>query len=453
MNVSKVYFLFLFFLLGGLVSLAFGFGYQTDARPQIFYDSYNASIFRQLNIGFGDRFAFDFYGKNGETIWLTPIDLILEDNIANDPYYAQIAKLDVRAFKRLSRFLKRSKYLVFWIVKGWQETWFDLDKIQRVMDKGYIPVFLYWYFGDELFDMPSEEEVELYLQDVQRVAVFLSRLNGTKLFIFEPEFNKPIIINSEEKSHIFASIISDAIDIMREYNSDMFISLCMMDTGDRNENATYPKCGYRNCALGDKYEWNKPAIVYNDLLDKLDFISFQEMVAQFSRDPQNPGTWDNPNPKIYTDAEIGINLLPKRILNLVSFLHQKYRKPIFLPYIAIASATWHDTDGDKYIDPDEFDPEGWVPKINYVYKSLRRLRPRLRRKGLFGYAPMMLFDHPQHDYGGYQFFMRNEYHLGIIATSAEDEIDEHLYGDIEPKGRVLRYIFSKKRSRRFLFLH
>ena len=66
---------------------------------------------------------------------------------------------------------------------------------------------------------------------------------------------------------------------------------------------------------------------------------------------------------------------------------------------------------------------------------------------------MMLFDHPQHDYGGYQFFMRNEYHLGIIATSAEDEIDEHLYGDIEPKGRVLRYIFSKKRSRRFLFLH
>ena len=43
---------------------------------------------------------------------------------------------------------------------------------------------------------------------------------------------------------------------------------------------------------------------------------------------------------------------------------------------------------------------------------------------------MELFDNPQHDKGGYQYFINNEYHLGIVGTSAVDETDKYLMGDI-----------------------
>ena len=33
----------------------------------------------------------------------------------------------------------------------------------------------------------------------------------------------------------------------------------------------------------DKNAWGKPSIIYNDLLDKLDFISFQEMVSTYPK--------------------------------------------------------------------------------------------------------------------------------------------------------------------------
>jgi hypothetical protein len=122
-------------------------------------------------------------------------------------------------------------------------------------------------------------------------------------------------------------------------------------------------------------------------------------------------------------------------------LHQKYQKPVFLPYIAVASGVWFDEDQDGEIDNEEFDPDGWNDKIVNVYKNLKKKRPVLLENGLFGYAPMELFDHPRHDYGGFQYFMRNEYHLGIINTDAIDETDEHLLGKLEPKGDVLGEIF------------
>jgi hypothetical protein len=52
---------------------------------------------------------------------------------------------------------------------------------------------------------------------------------------------------------------------------------------------------------------------------------------------------------------------------------------------------------------------------------------------MFGYSVMELFDNPRHDYGGYQFFINNEYHLGIIKSSAIDEEDNATNGDIEFK--------------------
>jgi len=53
-------------------------------------------------------------------------------------------------------------------------------------------------------------------------------------------------------------------------------------------------------------------------------------------------------------------------------LHQKYQKPVFLPYIAVASGVWFDEDKDGEIDNEEFDPDGWNDKIVNVYKNLKK---------------------------------------------------------------------------------
>ncbi len=393
-------------------------------------------IFSDLNVGFGDRFFWDFYGENNTVVWMSVHDLLLDDTIGSNPKYTKILRFDPAAFENLQGYLRNSKFLVFWLTKNWQESWFDVDQLNTLVSAGYVPVFMYWYFGDGLTGVPSDQEVREFLSDVDRVIQFLKKIQGKKLLIFEPEFNIPSIVNDPVAGEKFANIIGTAVDKVRSELPDTLISLCMMDAGSRNANDTNPSCGYENCALGDIGSWIKADNVYAHIVDRLDFMCFQEMVSQFSKDPSNPS-----QPKIYTEEEIGIDYLPERILNLTWFLRDMYGKPVLLGYIAVASGTWNDTDGDLQIDPGEFDPTGWDHKVVQTFRRLRELRPLLKEAGLFGYMPMMVFDHPQHDEGGYHFFLKNEHHIGIVRTSAVEEVDQHLYGDPKPKGTVLEEIY------------
>jgi hypothetical protein len=83
---------------------------------------------------------------------------------------------------------------------------------------------------------PTDDEIDKYYENVQKVSSFLSKLKGKKLLILEPEFNKDSVLSSEEKSKKFASIMSKSIDIVKAKNSYVFVSLCMTDTGNRGEN-------------------------------------------------------------------------------------------------------------------------------------------------------------------------------------------------------------------------
>ncbi|MBD3794094.1 MAG: hypothetical protein IE889_08070 [Campylobacterales bacterium] len=166
------------------------------------------------------------------------------------------------------------------------------------------------------------------------------------------------------------------------------------------------------------------------------------MVAQFSRNPSDPGGWSTPNPIAYTEENLGINYLAQRIANFSAYLSETHHKPVFLPYISIATATWTDSNNDGQLSDDEVDKEGWKHIPDTIYGGLDQQREQLHTNGLFGYLPMALFDDPRHDYGGYQYFMQNEYHLGLIQTGAEDETDKYIYGDLVFKGSVLDYIFG-----------
>jgi hypothetical protein len=217
----------------------------------------------------------------------------------------------------------------------------------------------------------------------------------------------------------------------------------MTDQGSRSVYKTDADCGYVNCALGDKDDWAKLNSMYDYILPHLDFLSFYQILGQFSRDHANSGTWNSPIPRSYSDGERGIDYLPQRIANLSKFLHDTHKKPVYMPYISIPTATWSDSNGNNILEDSEVNPNGWLTKANNVYLGLSQLKTTLKANGLFGYSTMELFDDPRHDYGGYQFLMNNTYHIGIIGSSARDETDIATYGDLRFKGTILNSMFNE----------
>ena len=416
--------------------------FQTLVLPLNLDDSFRYScnvkdkIVNSFGVGFGSANSFKFQDDNNESVWVSTVDLMLDEDIANNSYYQTIKNFSGSQFSTLQGYLSKSRYFALWVTKGWSESWFDKTKINQAIQSGKIPVFVYWYFGDELVeDMPTQSEIDEYYSDNQKLKNFLDDINGTKLLIMEPEFNKQTVLDNQQT---FTTIIGNAIDTLKD--DDTLLSLCITDTGNRSKAQTYAKCGYSNCALGDKYEWGLSKPIFDALLDKLDFISFQQMIGQFSRDPSDPGTWDTPNPKAYNDDEIGIDYLPKRIENMANYLYELYKKPIFLPYITIATASWSDEDSDGTIDAGEVNKTGWEDKANSVYANLNKTT--LLQNHLFGYSVMELFDNPRHDYGGYQFFINNEYHLGVVKSGAVDEDDNASNGDIVFKSSIMDSVFN-----------
>ncbi len=381
-------------------------------------------LFHIRGVGFGSADAFKFHNNE----YINVYDLI---NTQYDSYKNSVTDFNESAFVELSSYLQHTKYMVFWMTQEWQERWFDMEKIQKLMDQGKIPVFLYWYFGDHLQENGYlQNNKEDYLQDIQRVGKFIKQLKGDKFLILEPEFNKNNILQND--TDIFIDVMRHAIDELRTIDKNIFLSLAMMDTGSRTALSDLGKCGYSSCALGDISEWQRVERIYDALLEKIDFIAFEEMVAQFSRDPQNPGTWNAPNPKSYSDQEIGITYLAQRIENLAEYLKKRYNKPLFMPYIAIATATWSDNNGNNVVESDEINSSGWEMEAHKVYSELNVT-------ALFGYGVMELFDNPTHDSGGYQFFMENEYHLGIVKAPVKET---QLTGAIEFKSDIISTIFK-----------
>jgi len=399
-------------------------------------------LFKQINIGFGASGAFPFMGNNGSAVWISSADLILNKNIGNNNTYQTIKNFNVAQFNILQTYLKNTKFVGYWFTKYWSTTWFNLSKIQKLMDNGYIPVFHYWYFGDTLQNhFPTGQEINDYHVNNAKLASFLAQLHGEFLIIMEPEFNKSVITNTATNQHNFATIIANAIDIIKKGNTQALFSLCMTDTGRRDASSIDPTCGYKNCALGDINAWDIPKIIYNDLSKKLDFVSFQEMVGQFHRNSLNPGSWNSPIPISSTDIGTGITFLPQRISNFSKYLSNKYNKPIFLPYVAIPTETWIDSNNDNVIQKSELNPVGWETQASNAYQGLMQRKQELLNNNLFGFSTISLFDDPQHDIGGYQYFINNEYHMGIIKTTAKDKVDKYPFGDIVFKGSIINTLF------------
>jgi hypothetical protein len=398
-------------------------------------------IYDGFGVGFGGATSFKFAHEdlNRTSIYMSIDRLVGDFDFANYTYYHnELKDYNAAAFVELQNHLNNATFFTVWVTRGWQDFWFSKTAINNLIEQGKIPVFMYWYFGDGFVNgMPDQAAIDAYQADAQRFGEYLKDINGTKLVIFEPEFNKSAVLANPDD---FVAIIAQALDTIKAEDSRALFSLSMIDSGRRGLYSTDESCGYANCALGDKASWDRTQTIYEGLLDRLDFIAFQQMLAQFSRDPADPGGYTTPNPTTYTTEDLGIALLPKRIENIAQHLYETYHKPVFLPVISLATATWNDTDSNGEVEADEVNKTGWEEQAANVYRGMDRAR--LQASHLFGYSVMALFDKPDQDLGGYQYFMNNEYHMGIIKSSAPDATTKGVYGDIEFKGDMLESIFS-----------
>jgi len=398
----------------------------------------------RVKIGLNTAESLPFLTEDGSIEWIDIIDIMDDINLSDK----NIKEYNPFSFYRVRHILKNSDFLTLWLTKNWDESWFNIDKIQKYLDSGRFLIINYWYFGDGLNYIPNDDELNDYYDNVKKLSNSIAQVDGDILLVFEPEFNKYFITSDENNSKAFANIISKAIDIIKDKNPNILISLCMMDTGIRDVNQTWSDCGYDNCALGDKHEWQKADSVYRYLKDKLDFISFEETLAQFSRNLTNPGTLDEPNATSFTVDSVGLEQLPQRILNFTKYLHNKYDKPILLDYLGVASATWSDKNGDGKIQDEEINPDGWNSYIETLYKNLRDMQSDFIDAGLFAYSPWMLIDDPAHDKNGWQFYLQNEYHFGLMKSSAKPGVDDGFYGDMVAKGvNLLENAFGLTKER------
>jgi len=400
------------------------------------------ALTQTFNVGYGSRYAYFFTNEkeSSPSVAMSSVDLLMNEAIGSVNAYQSIKNFNATAFETLQKYLTKSKYTIYWITKGWEESWFNLSRIQKSVDAGYVPVIVYWYFGDELRHGLSINDLESYAIDNERLGTFLKKINGMKLLIMEPEFNKNHIIDNASSRNQFIEAMRSAIDTIKQEDNSTYFSLSMTDTGSRNSNRDCGD-GFASCALADIEQWSQTEPIYEALADKLDFISFHQMLGAFSRNPT-----DSDNPIAYTRTQLGIDYFAERIFNLTTYLNETYQKPVFLPYIGIATATWSDNNNNGAIENEELDLEGWEDVATSIYAQLAQKQEALLGAGLFGYAPMSLFDNPQHDEGGYQYFLNNEYHLGIFKTGAIDSVDNYPHGDIVLKGSdnaILSSIFGE----------
>ena len=375
----------------------------------------HGQFLKEFNTGYAG-YAWEFKGDENQSRWQSSIGLVLDDNI--DSY---IKDVDYDAFEKLRDSIDDSKFIVMWFTKNWQEYYFNPKLIQRAMNKGKIPVFLYWYFGDDFaVDNPTEvvsKKHRAYMKMNQRIMQFLNKLDGEVVLLLEPEFNKQHVLKNKENSDLFKAMMDYSLDYFRANSAKdlkLYLGLSMNDNGSKYKNEPFDLCGYEHCALGDKHTWNQSVEILKSLSSKLDVVSFSLMLSPFSRGLEDPNI-----PQGYKNEKLGIGFLPERIANLSQYLYQELQKPVFLSHLVMASGRWEDTNQNQKIENNEVDENGWNKEIYETYSNFDY--ELFKKSGMFGLSLMNLFDNPKHDIGGYNYFLQNEHHLGLIATGTDAE--------------------------------
>ena len=189
-----------------------------------------------------------------------------------------------------------------WITKDWKENWYPAEIINKGIEKGYIPIFIFYWFGDDISPKFVKKHEKEYFSTLTIFSKFLKKINGPVFVILNPEYNE----NGMEKSEYFDLLQAKSILLIKQYKPNSKVGICLGDFGD------YKK-------IWDKFNWdlNLPSLKYSAKIS--DFIAFQEMRALTKNNEQE------------------ILNTPYRALAFATYLNKKFHKPTFLGYLAISS--------------------------------------------------------------------------------------------------------------------
>jgi len=188
-----------------------------------------------------------------------------------------------------------------WITRNWEENWYPAETVNKFIQNGYTPIFIFYWFADDISPEFVRKNIKNYFSTLYKFQKYLKKIKGKKIIIINPEYNE----NGMHNSKAFDLLQAKTILTLKEVN-DTLVGICPGDFGNYN-------------VLWDKENWDTFAPSMEISSKVSDFIAFQEMRAL---------TQNKKNEILNT---------PLRALAFATYLHKKYKKPTFLAYLAISS--------------------------------------------------------------------------------------------------------------------
>ena len=140
----------------------------------------NSTGFTKLGTPIGG--GYPFYLKDDSIKWFDGTKFILN---ADPNEFNNTKSFSYEGFKKAIEFASNKEYFTLWFTKTWfdngaPENWFKWKNIQKALDENKTAIFLFYYFGDNLTSMPTEDEIQNYYDAATILGDYLSKLKGKK---------------------------------------------------------------------------------------------------------------------------------------------------------------------------------------------------------------------------------------------------------------------------------
>ena len=315
----------------------------------LFFIPLQASIL----IGAGD---FDVSKKNGHYFF--------KDHIKN-AQHAYITEV-------LSKEAPNLNSVTIWITRNWKEEWFKAKEVQKeIIDKGYTPLFIFYYFADDISPKYIQEHKAAYFKQLQHFTCYLKKLNGQKIVVLNPEYNMFGCQKLDSMNDLFLKSYA----VVRQ-DPQVLVGPCVGDFGNYN-------------TINEPKEWKLFSPSLKRAAKKADFIAFQEMRGLTRNKPSQ------------------IKKTAKRAYHFAKYLHRTYNKPTMLAYLAISS---YGKNGEK-IQAD-------------VYRSFVKLLPKMQKEAdLILFSIFHYFDYPGH----VGYFNEAEEFFGVVRKDGTPKPSLHYF--------------------------
>jgi hypothetical protein len=279
----------------------------------------------------------------------------------------------------LSEVLKKkspnTNAVTMWITRGWKEFWYAPQDLQKnFIDKGYTPIFIFYWFGDDISVDYLQKHKQEYFKALKRFSTYLHKLHGKKIVVLNPEYNMAGVEKYKDMNQIFLQSYA----ILRE-NPQTLVGPCVGDFGN------YKK-------IDEPKEWKLFDPSLNIAAKQADFIAFQEMRA------------------VTRNSKGDIVRTAARAYHLAKYLHSKYKKPTLLAYAALSS---YGKGGEEVQEK--------------AYQEFVKYLPKMKKDAdLIGFGIFHYFDYPGH----VGYFNAAEEYFGILRKDGSKKPSFYYYNKL-----------------------